>query len=144
MKLFSDDTSDKCGVLVGDGEFEFPIVGESHYQGDLETICGGKCEEGAHERHAALLLPEPTNPYDKHAVCVKIRGTTVGYLSRDVAPEFLRALKEAGYERAASEAVIVGGWHRLGREDGSFGVKLNAVMPFTFISATDYFEMENS
>lgn len=74
---FSNRKTPLNGVLVGDGKFAFPIVGESHYQRELETICGGKSEKGAREKHAALLSPEPTNRYDKNAVCVKIRGGVV-------------------------------------------------------------------
>ncbi|HVZ54091.1 MAG TPA: hypothetical protein VG986_19135 [Pseudolabrys sp.] len=136
---FSHHERDRCGVLVGDGAFVFPIVGESHYQGELETICGGKTSEGARDRHAALLLPEPNNPYDRHAVCVKIFGKTVGYLSRDVAPDFLQALGRTEYREIASEAIVVGGWHRRGGQDGFFGVRLNAAMPFEFIAAQEYF-----
>ena len=136
---FSHHKAEQCGVLLGDGAFAFPIVGESHYQRELETICGGKNKEGAHYRHAALLLPEPSNPYDKHAVCVKIFNSTVGYLSRDVAPDFLSALRLTDYVAIASEAKIVGGWHRRGEEDGYFGVRLNAMMPFAFVSADEYF-----
>lgn len=136
---FTHHDRDRCGVLVGDGAFAFPIVGESHYQRELETICGGKSKDGAHALHAALLLPEPHNPYDKHAVCVKLRDMTVGYLSRDVASDFLAALIGAGYNQVASEAIIAGGWHRPGQEDGYFGVRLNATMPFRFVSASEYF-----
>jgi hypothetical protein len=136
---FSHHKAEHCGVLLGDDEFAFPIVGESHYQRELETICGGKSERGARERHAALLLPEPNNPYDKHAVCVKIFNSTVGYLARDIAPDFLRALRKTDYLAIASEAIIVGGWHRTGEEDGYFGVRLNAFMPFEFVSANEYF-----
>jgi hypothetical protein len=132
------------GVLVGDGAFAFPIVGESRYQRELETICGGKTKNGARDRHAALLVPEPANPYDKHAVSVRILDRTVGYLSRDVAPEFLRAMRTNGYETIVSEAIIVGGWHRRGEDDGYFGVRLNAAMPFAFVSAEEYFQQASS
>jgi hypothetical protein len=135
--FFGRETA-RNGVIVGDGKFAFPIVGESHYQSELETICGGRSEEGAREKHAALLSPEPTNPYDKNAVCAKIQAVIVGYLSRDVAPEFLSALISSGYGEAAAEAIIVGGW-RTDTDEGYFGVRLNARMPFRFISATEYF-----
>jgi hypothetical protein len=135
---FTHSNLDVCGVVVGDGQFGFSVVGESHYQLELEGLCGGKTKEGAHDLHAALLLPEPSNPYDKHAVCVKIRDIIVGYLSRDVALDFIRAMNNAGFDRVASEAIIIGGWHRRGAEDGYFGVRLNAVMPFKFLTASAY------
>lgn len=136
---FSSCKTPRNGVLVGDGAFAFPVAGESHYQRELERICGRKSEKGAREKHAALLSPEPTNRYDKNAVCVKIQGATIGYLSRDIAPDFLYALSSAGYERAASEAIIVGGWRSEG-DEGYFGVRLNAEMPFRFVSAIEYFQ----
>jgi len=136
---FSNRRSSVNGVLVGDGEFAFPIVGESHYQRALDVICGGKTERGARDKHAALLSPQPTNPYDKNAVCVKIKGSIVGHLSRDVAPDFLQALFTAGYQHAAAEAIIVGGW-RSALSEGHFGVRLDACMPFVFISPDEYFQ----
>jgi hypothetical protein len=114
----SNSKTDRCGVVVGDGEFEFPIVGESHYQRALESIVGGKTERGHEHLCAALLLPEPANPYDKNAVCVKIRQLTVGHLARDVAQDFALALRQRGFSRAAAEAMIVGGWRRRGGDEG--------------------------
>jgi hypothetical protein len=119
--------------VVGDGQFAFPIVGESHYQSDLEALAGGRSEEGAHQLCAALLEPEPDNPYDKNAVRVKVRSRTVGYLSQDVAPDFVAALQANGFASAACEAVIVGGWHRPGQANGHFGLRLNASMPFDLV-----------
>jgi hypothetical protein len=130
--------------VVGDGEFEFPIVGESHYQRALESIVGGKTERGHEHVCAALLLPEPANPYDKNAVCVKIRQLTVGHLARDVAQDFALALRQRGFSRAAAEAMIVGGWRRRGGDEGHFGVKLNAITPFAFSDPADYLKSLDS
>jgi len=118
-----------CSVIVGDGEFKFPIVGESHYQAALEKIAGKRSEEGTDLQCCAVLTAEPDNPYDKNAVAILIGGTKVGYLSRDVAGDFRSALEHAGVGRAACAAVIVGGWKR-GSDVGYFGVRLNARMPF--------------
>jgi len=125
-------------AVVGDGEFEFNIVGESHYQRVIESIVGGKTPDGAHKYCAALILPEPTNKYDKNAVVVTISQRTVGYLSRDDCKEFNMALKRAGYSYAACEALVVGGWRRRNGDEGHFGVKLNAISPFDLISPEDY------
>jgi hypothetical protein len=51
-------------------------VGESNYQAALETICGRRgsgwtevsCEI------TAVLVPEPSNPYDSNAVMVTVGG----------------------------------------------------------------------
>jgi hypothetical protein len=119
--------------VIGDGQFAFPIVGESHYQDALETLAGGRSGQSAHQLCAALLQPEPDNPHDRSAVSVRVRGQTVGYLDRDTAPDFLAAIEEHGFANAACEAVIVGGWRRPGEADGHFGLKLNAVLPFTLV-----------
>jgi hypothetical protein len=37
-------------------EFPLQIVGESHYQEILESICGGRTEDGANQLEAAFLL----------------------------------------------------------------------------------------
>jgi hypothetical protein len=125
----------RVAILVGDGAFEFPIVGESHYQAAIEAITGGKTERGAHHKCTAVLIPEPTNPYDLHAVRIDIEGQTVGYLSRDVATFFLDSLSKSGFAAAVASAIIVGGWDRGDGDVGSFGVKLNAALPFVLSTA---------
>ena len=126
------------GVVIGDGAFAFPVVGESHHQIVLEHLVGGRTSEGAHHRCAALIEPQPDNPYDPGAVAVKIRGEEVGFLARDVAPLFRRALSSGGYGRAACEAIILGGWDRGPSDRGSFGVRLNARLPFRLQSTAEW------
>lgn len=67
------------------------VAGESHYQGSLTGLADGFTINGPRLRdHRAILLPEPDNPYDPHAVRVVIvstaqppgRSAIVGYLSR--------------------------------------------------------------
>jgi hypothetical protein len=125
-------------AIIGDGKFAFPVVGESHHDAALEQLAGGRTEEGVHVTCAALLLPQPDNPYDPDAVAVFIRGQEVGFLARNVAPEFLQALHTGGYDRAASEAVIVGGWDRGRGDRGNFGVRLNACRPFRLEAAENW------
>jgi len=120
--------------LKGDDDYGFEIVGESHYQEALSTICGGPCEDGHEHECVAELLPEPSNPYDANAVMVRIQGKTVGYLSKEWAPLYLAALKALGHEGAPAtcNAIINGGWERTRRGEvdrGSFGVELDMVMP---------------
>jgi hypothetical protein len=65
------------GVVIGDGEFAFPIAGVMPYQEALMHICGGRSEEGLHPHDfdcAALLIPEPSNPHDRSAVAVVVHG----------------------------------------------------------------------
>ena len=116
--------------IIGDGAFRFPIVGESHYQGEIEVLAGGRTRGGSTgKRIEVVLMPEPENPYDPHAVAVKAGSTTIGYLARDVATLFNAALADGGYSSGACQAAIKGGWDRDGAE-GSFGVFLNARLPF--------------
>ncbi len=58
------------------------VVGESHYQPALRAICGSDRDEDVAYDCIAALVPEPTNPHDRHAVMVQIDGQRVGYLSR--------------------------------------------------------------
>ena len=104
------------GVLIGDNEFAFHVVGTSFHQTALEDLCGKRTPEGVHHYCAALLTPQPNNPHDRHAVAVTIRGIEVGHLERDVAPDFLAALRHGSFADAASEALIVGGWDRGGHD----------------------------
>lgn len=125
------------GILQGDGAFRFPIVGESHCQPALAALAGDfDPEDGARDvRCLARLTPEPDNPYDPDAVRVTVRGAPVGYLSRRTAPAFLAALEEAGADWAECAATINGGWNRGEDDEGAFGVRLNATLPF--VVATD-------
>ena len=119
------------GALIrGDGSYRCIVVGESFHQDDLERIAGGRTERGANFDCAGVLCAEPDNPYDRNAVCLYINGCKVGHLPRDIAPEFRAALAASGYAMAACRARIVGGWYRAPDDSGSFGVKLDAIIPF--------------
>lgn len=120
-------SSSIAGRLPGPGTYEFDIVGESKYQDVLESICGGRTEEGAeHLTHAVLTL-EDQNPYDNKAVRVDIEGHTVGYLSRQNARSYRKQLQRLGHPRIACvcNAMVVGGWERTPSDRGHFGVKLD-------------------
>jgi hypothetical protein len=126
--------SDSIIELLGNSGFDFEVVGESHYQSDLERIAGGRSDESAEVFCNAYLVPEPYNPHDKNAVAIKIYDSIVGYLSRDDAEVFIYELKSAGYPsstRVRVKAVIVGGWLRQNSQ-GSFGVKLDVKIPLIF------------
>lgn len=105
----------------GDGTFDFDIVGESNYQAALERIAGAKTPDGHEHYCEATLRPEPSNPYDKNAVVVQIKGHTVGYLARADA----EAYKSQSSKPMRADALIVGGWRYSNGNEGSFGVKLD-------------------
>ncbi len=114
-------------ALWAQGETEKDVVGESHYQDELNAIMGGENVR----RREATLVAEPENPHDPNAVQVVIAAMPVGYLKRADASKYqtLVRLASASGRRIATEAVILGG-HEL--EDGSqayFGVKLFLVTP---------------
>ncbi|WP_366928655.1 HIRAN domain-containing protein [Paracoccus saliphilus] len=116
--------------ISGPGDYEFDIVGESHYQAELTSLAGPKTEEGVELECDAVLMAEPSNPYDANAVAVLIEDKKVGYLSRADAARWTTQLDRMGWvgERVLVEALIVGGWLRKRRvkvDEGSFGVKLD-------------------
>src|SRR5262245_59128710 len=121
------------------------VVGESQYQGSLERLAGGRTIDGAKNRdHKALLLPEPTNPYDPNAVRVVVvtadgSGATIGYMSRDNAVAYrpvIDRLARLG-KVAGCLASISGGWDRGSGDRGSFGVRLSMGTPDALMKELD-------
>jgi hypothetical protein len=109
------------------------VVGESHYQAELEAIAGGKHEIACNLEKWAYLVREPDNPYDRNAVAVVIDDRCVGHLCREDT-ELYSALLDDWWERynvrCLCRANIVGGWKRFDRDgktvinEGHFGVEL--------------------
>jgi hypothetical protein len=126
----------EVGILTGDGAYQLSVVGESHYENNLDGIVGGKTKSGVNFRCIAALVPEPSNLYDPNAVKVSISGSTVGYLGRDVSPVFLTALEKSGFAAAVANAKIVGGWDDGSGDVGNFGVRLDAAVPFALTAKT--------
>ena len=115
------------------------VVGESAFQGTLERIAGGRTVDGRRDRdHTSVLLPEPTNRYDSHAVRVVVipwgpsKGSgVVGYLAREDAVAYrpvIDRLAEVG-RLAACAASLKGGWDRGGGDRGHIGVRLHIDWP---------------
>jgi len=113
--------------IPGPGTFSMEVVGESHYQRELENICGGRTVDGVNKIVQATLIHEDDNPYDNQAIRVDIEGMTVGHLNRKIARQYRRQLKEAGYPgiTANCSAKIVGGWDTGNGDRGYFGVFLD-------------------
>lgn len=127
IKGYAGTPSGSIGKLHGPGHYGIEVVGESHYQRDLENICGGRSEDGAEKYVEATLILEDSNPHDRKAVRIDIQGKTVGYLSRELAHEYRKRLTEAGHNKLTGvcNAVIRGGWDRGGGNRGHFGVWLD-------------------
>lgn len=140
-------------MFKGNGGFEFDIVGESHYQGELEHIAGPKNETGHLHRCIAAITLDDDNRYDKKAVKVFIihgkLALAVGHFSRGDARLFRKqlALTNVDPEKLMlCMAEIVGGWdvrHLLDEYDddyarrkstGHFGVKLDLIWPLSLDS----------
>src|SRR5260221_8102696 len=97
--------------LLG-GQDDLEVVGELAYQAVLWRLCGGTVGDRVRCDVVAVLVPEPTNPYDANAIAVQIDGQVVGYLPRAAAQEYLPGVKHVmslrgGY--VALRGVIVGG-----------------------------------
>jgi len=102
-------------------------AGESHYQGALETVGGGRTSFGVcHPLITAELVREPANPYDPNAVRVQADGRQLAYMPKEDATRFHAVIdKLAGQDRPATcRALLTGGWDR-GRSDrGSIGLQI--------------------
>jgi hypothetical protein len=111
--------------------FTFEIVGEASYQAALDTICGGKCEDGYNLPVVAQLCFQEDNPYDSNAIMVLIDGKVVGYIPRDLAPEMRDAILKLDPEErpVTCDAKVVGGWIRDPNDEGHYGVKLSLSRP---------------
>lgn len=113
--------------LAGDGSFAIEVVGESYHQDALERICGGRTRDGADHRCSAALVLDNANRFDPMAVRVEIEGLLVGYLPRDLARAFRRALAKSAPRATVVRcpAWIRGGWDRGDGDRGDFGVRLD-------------------
>ncbi len=104
--------------LLG-GQDDLEVVGELAYQDALWRLSGGTLGDRIRCQIQAVLVPEPTNPYDGNAIAVQIEGQVIGYLPRATAQEYLPGLQRlmsvhGGY--IALRGVIVGGGYY---DDGS-------------------------
>jgi HIRAN domain len=124
--------------LLGNGQYSFAVVGESHHQIELEEIVGGRTEESADFECAALLVSEPDNSFDPNAIMVFITGEKVGYLPRKAAARYNEARQAHGIDLAVCDATIVGGWDRGDDDVGHFGVRLDVSQPFRFENIRDW------
>src|SRR6266487_2770604 len=99
--------------LMG-GQDAHEVVGELAYQDALWRLSDGTLGDRVRYDIVAVLVPEPTNPYDANAIAVQIYGQVVGYLSRATAQEYLPGLQRLMSVRGSYVAlggVIVGGGH---------------------------------
>ena len=100
-------SSTEISVTLFEGTEPLEVKGESYYQDALRRTVRD------HGRDVvAVLVPEPDNEYDSNAVAVWVGGGKAGYLSREDASLYQRAvmeLTEMEGQPIALQARIVGG-----------------------------------
>jgi hypothetical protein len=133
----SEEIGHRCAAVVGDDTFTCEVVGEARYQANIESIVGGRSGNSAQFYTIALLEPEPPNSENANPVCVKIGGRPVGHVPKRRSLAVKSALAGHRSTFAVARALIVGGWDRGPGKRGHFGVRLDAVTPFTLVSAAD-------
>lgn len=111
--------------------FTFEIVGEASYQHALDSICGGKCEEGHNLPCIAQLCFQEDNAHDANAIVVFIDGNVVGYIPREFALRMRSAILQLNPNEipVTCDAKIVGGWLREWDDEGNYGVRLSLSEP---------------
>lgn len=69
------------------GQPNFDVVGENWHETGIASVLGRRpgLDEEIERYATAELVPEPDNPHDANAICVRIEGEAVGYLSADAA-----------------------------------------------------------
>jgi hypothetical protein len=109
--------------LSADGRLS--VVGESHYQPALKAAVGRSAARGLADAVpvTAVLVPEPTNRYDRRAVRVDVNGRTVGYLAREDAARYQPALLRLEPARGWCPGFVSSG------ELGLYGIWLHLAAP---------------
>lgn len=110
--------------LKGDLTYRYEVVGESFYQ-DALSSAAAKRRGREPVQVVALLVPEPQNPKDRHAVRVEVNGQKVGYLPRGQGQGYVAALRRYQLgDVVECLAEIRGGWQR-GDELIRYGIWLD-------------------
>jgi len=121
-----EDALLEAGFLAGDQQVD--VVEESHYQGVLERMAGGRSRFGATKPVIALLTREPDHPHDKNAVRVDVESETVGYIEQYDAKKIQRLMQklENAGRPAWVRGTIVGGWEDDGGDE-AFRIRLDGL-----------------
>lgn len=84
------------------------VNGTEHRQADILQLLPpeARTEQGADRDTTAVLLPEPGNPFDRHAVAVEVDGVRVGYLPAEVAPLYSPGLLDLVHDRLVPEVPV--------------------------------------
>ncbi len=116
--------------IHGDAFFTYEVAGASYYQETLEKIVGGRRSESVYFRVMAVLSSEPENPYDAHAIVVRINGEPVAHIKKDDNVSLRQQLNALGISGDVQcRAEVEGGWDHGGSDIGRYGVKLDITFP---------------
>lgn len=101
----------------GSQHFHVPVVGESFYRDDIQSIVRNPVGRRAYCLVTAYLVPYSTNKHDKNAVKVVVCGKVVGHLDREYAVTYREYASEMpdSVEHMSVDALITGG---IGQHDG--------------------------
>src|SRR5665648_1017206 len=96
--------TDEMSVILFEGRDMLEVVGESHYQEEIQSVVRHIGREVV-----AVLVPEPENPYDSSAVSVWVAGVKVGHLSRSEAETYqqpiVRLMEQEGQPIAVAGTI---------------------------------------
>lgn len=117
----------KFAPLPEDGFMK--VVGESYCQDELRALVP-ECVPGTDGRpsFSAVLIPEPENPFDRHAIAVHGPTGRVGYLAREDAERYSHTFDELGkqgYDGGGCTGLLNGGVH----DRPNYGVVLTLAYP---------------
>ena len=116
--------------IRGDGLFTYEVAGVSFYQEALEKIVGGRREAPVYFRVVAVLSSEPDNPYDAHAIVIRINGSPVGHIKKADNVSLRRQLNALGITGDVQcRAEIACGWDHGRGNVGLYGLRLDIVLP---------------
>ena len=106
------------------GKYQQQIVGESHYQEQLDFLAS-IYDDGLIE--TVDLFLEDHNAQDSNAVTIVIEGEDVGHLSREDALKYRKKIKELGHPVAIGicPAKLIGGHQLRSGEQASRGITLD-------------------
>lgn len=121
---------------------QFEVAGEFYRRSAIRKLFQGenlKQDGGVELREPATLVPDPGNPFDRHAVAVYVAGLHVGYMERDDAKSYSPALQELASGRGQHLTVASRQWarHDTYRDDLFARVTLRLPEPEAILPAND-------
>jgi hypothetical protein len=122
-------------IVVGPGWPDIEVSGEAHRRAEVARLFSGlgRPEGGVTMQQAHLVL-EPSNPHDRNAVKVVIRGQHVGYVPAEDSPTVSAACRGLGRGRIAVAPARV--WARV--ENGTWRARVTLAFSGSVEEEQDY------